>query len=106
MSKYWLGMAALVLMIGVVIAGVGAIFNILVGIPAKDPYRQVVTQTQSSKATPVEIKREPVAPAVQRTPATNTAVAMTQPQIIVPEPQIVAPERKPTRRVGSFRLGF
>jgi hypothetical protein len=118
MRKYWLGTAIYVLIIGVVIAGACVGFNAFVGMPSKEPYQQFVTQTapiqgSSGKGTPVEIKRElsaptalPLSPYVQHTPAVNIAVAMTPPQIAVPEPQIIVPERKPTRRVGSFRSGF
>ena len=104
LPKFWLGTAVYVLIIGVVIAGVGVSFNVLIGMPAKDPYKQVVRQTESSKATPVEIKREPAAPSalplsplVRRTPATDIAVAM--PQIFEPKPLIV-PEPKSTGRRG------
>jgi hypothetical protein len=104
LRKFWLGTTAFVLIIGVVIAGVCVSFNVLIGIPAKETYRQAVTQTEpiqgsTGKGRPVEIKHEPAAPAplpvspyVQRTPAAN--IALTSPQIVVPEIQIIVPERK------------
>jgi len=86
LRKFWLGTTVYVLIIGAVIAGVGMSFNVLIGMPAKDPYKQVVT--------PVDIKREaaapsqPMSPLVRRTPATDIAVSM--PQLFEPKPLIVS----------------
>ena len=104
LRKFWLGTAVYVLIIGVVIAAVCAAFNAFIGMPSKR-YQQVVTQPApiqawGGKGGPVEIEREatapsalPLPPLVHRTtPATNIAVAMTPPQIIVREPQIIVPE--------------
>jgi hypothetical protein len=113
LPKFWLGTALYVLIIGVVIAVVGAAFNTFIGIPAKE-YHQVVTHRapiQGSKVVPVEITREkapsvlPLPPSVHRTPTTNAAEAMTPPQTVVREIQIIVPEPKSTRR-GAFRVGF
>ena len=118
LRTFWLGTAVYGLIIGVVIAAVGAAFNAFIGMPNKG-YQQVVTQTapiqaEGSKGVPVEIEREvaapsalPLPPLVHRPPATNTAVAMTPPQIIMrPVPQIIVPEPKSNRRGGPSRLGF
>jgi hypothetical protein len=118
LRKFWLGTAAYGLIIGVVIAAVGAAFSAFIGMPTKG-YQQVVTQTapiqaEGGKGVPVEIEREvaapsalPLPPLVHRPPATTTAVAMTPPQIIMrPVPQIIVPEPKSPRRGGPSRLGF
>src|ERR1700709_2622916 len=105
LPKFWLGTALYVVIIGVVIAVVGAAFNTFIGMPAKE-YHQIVTQTapmHGDKVVPVEITREdkapsvlPLPPSVPRTPATNAAEAMTPPQTVVREIQIIVPEPKPT----------
>ena len=114
LRKFWLGTAAYVLIIGVVIAAVGAAFNAFIGLPAKGS-QQAVTPTApiqvwGGKVAPVEIEREVAAPSalarsslVHHTPVTNITVAV--PQIIVPEP-LIAPEHKSTRQGRSLRLGF
>ena len=117
LRKFWLATAMYGLIIGVVIAAVGAAFSAFIGMPTKG-YQQVVTQTapiqaEGGKGVPVEIEREvaapgalPVSPLAHRTPATNIAATMTPPQTIVHGPQIIVPERKSTRRGGSLGLGF
>src|ERR1700704_2273202 len=94
LRKFWLGIAMYGLIIGVVIAAVGAAFNAFIGMPTNG-YRQAGTQTapiqaEGGKGVPVAIGREvaapsalPLPPLVHRPPATNTAVAMTPPQIIM-----------------------
>ena len=114
LRRFWLGTAVYVLIIGAVIAGVCLGFNALIGMPAKETYRQAVTPTESSQGTtgkgmPAEFKRRepatsaaaPVYPQVRRAPAANMAAAMTPAQIAVPDIKIIAPERRAAKGAGA-----
>jgi hypothetical protein len=119
LRRFWLATSVFVLIIGGVIAAVGAAFSAFISMPTKG-HQQVVTQPAPiqaavvpiqaavvKEAPPVELERTDTTPAalppspsssVHRKRATKTAVAT--PQIAAPKPLIV-PERKSTRRGGS-----
>jgi hypothetical protein len=115
LRKFWLGIAVYGLIVGVVIAAVGAAFSALIGMPSQEHQQVVIPaapiQAQDGKAVPVEIEREVAAPAaptpspvVPRPPAPNRAAALKPSQIAMPPvPQIIVPEPRSTRRGGPSR---
>jgi hypothetical protein len=121
LTKFWLGTAAYVVIIGAVIAAACVIFASFVGKPADGEAEQFATQpasipdskaesVQDSKATPAEIKpavaapsAAPMAPVARRKPATSIAEAIPPLRTTVPDLQIIVPEPRSNRRGSSSR---